>query len=199
VVGVQDLCQAASPAYLCALSLGNLPVVARELQPVEDKVALPPLARRLELFGDTLEAMAHLAAFAQLRSAARLGAAAAEELIDFGQELLAHPAPWVDAARAVDAANSAAFAKFQAAWRGGDPRLHALVPKSAIAKAAPGAKRARATDRAPQSAATRKEGGKEGGAQAPRTGLQGKKAKPRKASKPAPRKAAPGRVESRKK
>jgi uncharacterized protein (DUF2252 family) len=137
VAGVQDLCQAASPAFLCALSLGDMPVVARELQPVEDKVALPPLARHLDQFDETLDAMARLSAYAQLRSAGRNGAAGADELIAFGLELLARPAPWIDAARAVDAANTAAYALFQAAWRDGDPRLRALVPQAPAVPPAP--------------------------------------------------------------
>jgi uncharacterized protein (DUF2252 family) len=127
VAAIQDLCQVASPAFLSAMSLGDMPVVARELQPVEDKIALAPLAHRLDRFGETLEAMAHLSAYAQLRSAGRAGAAGADELIGFGSELLARPDPWVAAARAVDAANAAAYAKFQAAWREGDPRLHRLA------------------------------------------------------------------------
>ncbi len=142
VVGVQDLCQAASPAYLNAMRLGELPVVVRELQPVEDKVALSPLARRLDRFDVTLESMAHLSAYAQLRSAGRHGACSVEELIAFGQELLARPAPWIDAARAVDAANHVAFARFQAAWHGDDPRLHALVQDVAPVKGASRARKA---------------------------------------------------------
>jgi uncharacterized protein (DUF2252 family) len=127
VVAVQDLCQAASPAYLRAAALGRMPVVVRELQPVEDRIALAPLARRLARFDDTLEAMARLAAYAQLRGAARGGAAGVDELVDYGRELSARPAPWIDAARAVDAANVAAYARFQAAWQAGDPRLLALT------------------------------------------------------------------------
>ena len=130
VVGVQDLCQAASPAYLCALTLGKLPFVVRELQPVEDKIALAPLGRALERLDGTLGSMARLAAYAQLRAASRIGAAGADELIEFGRELAARPAPWIDAARAVHAANAKAFAIFREAWRDGDPRLLSLTRQS---------------------------------------------------------------------
>ncbi len=137
VVAVQDLCQAAAPAYLCPQRLGAMSVVVRELQPVEDKISLAPLARQLASFDDTLDAMARLSAYAQLRSAGRHGAASVEELVDFGERMLAKPAVWVDAARAVDAANSRAHAVFQAAWRNGDPRLHDLAQKATPVRAKP--------------------------------------------------------------
>jgi len=127
VVAIQDSCQAAAPAYLSPQHLGALPVVVRELQPVEDKIALPPLARHLAFFDDTLDAMARLAAYAQLRSAGRHGAASVEELIEFGERILARPATWTDAARAIDAANSRSFDRFRKAWHGADPRLQALI------------------------------------------------------------------------
>jgi uncharacterized protein (DUF2252 family) len=126
VVDVQDLCQAASPAYLCALQLGGAPYVVRELQPVEDRVALVPLARRVDRLDDTMEEMGRLSAYAQLRSAGRAGSADADALIGYGQELLMKPDIWVDAARAVEAANATAFARFRTAWASGDERLLAL-------------------------------------------------------------------------
>jgi uncharacterized protein (DUF2252 family) len=136
VAHVQDLCQAASPAYLCALDLGTVAFVARELQPVEDKMALAPLVRRIDRLDETLASMAKLSAYAQLRGAGRRGADGADALIAFGQALLAQPAPWIEAARAVDAANSAAYVRFRAAWRAGEPRLHALcAPPQARAPA----------------------------------------------------------------
>ncbi len=126
VAHVQDLCQAASPAYLCALQMGGAPFVVRELQPVEDRMALAPLVRRIDRLDETLAAMARLSAYAQLRSAGRLGAAGADDLITFGNQLLLQPAPWLEAAVAVAAANAAAFARFRTAWRSGDARLHDL-------------------------------------------------------------------------
>jgi len=126
VVGVQDVCQAAPPAYLCALNLGNTAFVVRELQPVEDKVALAPLAQRINRLDETLQSMARLSAYAQLRSAGRTGAAAVDDLIAFGRQLQQRPRRWLEAARAIDAANSAAFATFRSAWQAGDERLQAL-------------------------------------------------------------------------
>jgi uncharacterized protein (DUF2252 family) len=130
VVAIQDACQAASPAYLSAVHLGGQPFVARELQPVEDRVALDPLARGRKSLAQTLQSMATLAAYAQLRSAGRLGAAGVDELMAFGNALRAQPRPWLDAARAIDAANGAAFRQFGAAWRDRDPRLLALCETS---------------------------------------------------------------------
>jgi uncharacterized protein (DUF2252 family) len=126
VVAIQDACQAASPAYLSAVMLGTSAYVVRALQPVEDRIALAPLARERKTLDHTLESMARLAAYAQLRSAGRLGAAGVDDLIAFGHELLARPVPWLDAARAVDAANTAAYRRFRAAWNAQDPRLLAL-------------------------------------------------------------------------
>ncbi len=126
VVGVQDICQAASPAYLSAMNLGNTAFVVRELQPVEDRMALAPLVQRINRLDDTLQSMARLTAYAQLRSAGRTGAAAVDDLIAFGHQLLQRPRRWLEAARAIDAANSAAFATFRSAWQAGDERLHAL-------------------------------------------------------------------------
>jgi len=123
VVAIQDICQVASPAYLCALKLGRVAYVVRELQPVEDRIVLGHLARNRNALDRTLQAMATLAAYAQLRSSGRTGAAPADDLIGFGRNLLARPRRWVEAARAVDAANSAAYARYCLAWRKGDPRL----------------------------------------------------------------------------
>ncbi len=126
VVAVQDMCQAASPAYLSTVTLGKAAFVARELQPVEDRVALSRLSRRIARFDATLRAMGALAAYAQLRSAGRLGAAPVEDLVGHGAQLRTRPGPWIDAAFAIASANQKAFARFADAWHGGDERLLAL-------------------------------------------------------------------------
>ena len=126
VVDVQDICQASCPAYLTAMPIGGRPFVVRELQPVEDRVALEQLARRPKRFVDALSSMADVAAYAHLRAAGRLGAASPETMVEFGFELMAQPKPWIDAAREVDAHNSRAQRVFRTAWRQRDPRLIAL-------------------------------------------------------------------------
>jgi uncharacterized protein (DUF2252 family) len=126
VVTVQDICQAACPAWLTAMPIGGRPFVVRELQPVEDRIALQHLVRQAKRLADTLGGMAEVAAYAQLRGAGRMGGAGPDAMIDFGFELMARPRPWLDAARAVDAHNSAAHGAFQASWRQRDPRLTRL-------------------------------------------------------------------------
>jgi uncharacterized protein (DUF2252 family) len=148
VVIAQDLCQAASPAFLTALPMAGASFVVRELQPVEDKMALPHLARRSRRLDDALGEMARLAAYAQLRSAGRMGATGADALVEFGDELRARPRPWLDTARAVDAANRAAFSTFRTAWRKRDPRLTALCePAEAPAAKSSARRRARTASR----------------------------------------------------
>jgi uncharacterized protein (DUF2252 family) len=126
VVIVQDVCQAACPAYLSAMPIGGQPFVVRELQPVEDRVALDRLARQPKRLAKTLGAMAEVSAYAQLRGAGRLGSAGPDPMIEFGHEVLSRPRPWLDAARQVDSRNAVAFRKFRSAWRRRDARLTRL-------------------------------------------------------------------------
>ncbi|HEX4598046.1 MAG TPA: DUF2252 family protein [Burkholderiaceae bacterium] len=126
VVTVQDICQAACPAYLTAMSIKGRPFVVRELQPVEDRVALDRLAQQPKRLTDTLGNMAEVAAYAQLRGAGRIGAAGPDSMIEFGFELMAQPRPWIEAARDVDARNTQAHRLFRAAWRQRDARLISL-------------------------------------------------------------------------
>jgi uncharacterized protein (DUF2252 family) len=126
VVTVQDIGQAACPAYLTAMPIGGRPFVVRELQPVEDRVALDRLTRQPKRLADTLGSMAEVAAHAQLRGAGRMGSAGTDAMIEFGFELMAYPRPWLDAAREVDARNAQAHRAFRAAWREHDSRLIGL-------------------------------------------------------------------------
>ena len=126
VVTVQDISQAACPAYLTAMEIGGRPFVVRELQPVEDRVALDRLASQPKRLAETLGSMAEVAAHAQLRGAGRMGSAGTDAMIEFGFDLMAHPRPWIDAAREVDTRNAQAHRVFRAAWRERDPRLIGL-------------------------------------------------------------------------
>jgi len=126
VVTVQDICQAACPAYLTAMSIGGRPFVVRELQPVEDRVALDHLTRQPKRLADTLGSMAEVAAYAQLRGAGRMGSAGPDPMIEFGFDLMAQLRPWLDAAREIDARNAQAYRAFRAAWRQRDARLIGL-------------------------------------------------------------------------
>ena len=124
VVTVQDICQAACPAYLTAMSIGGRPFIVRELQPVEDRIALDRLARQPKRLADTLGSVTEVAAYAQLRGAGRMGSASPDAMIGF--ELMSHPRPWLDAACEVDSKNATAHRAFRAAWRRRDPRLIGL-------------------------------------------------------------------------
>jgi uncharacterized protein (DUF2252 family) len=123
VVTVQDICQAACPAYLTAMSLGGRGFVVRELQPVEDRIALDQLVRQPKRLAETLSCMAEVAAYSQLRGAGRMGGASPDGMMEFGFDLLSQPRPWIDGAREVDARNTQAHRAFRAAWRQSDPRL----------------------------------------------------------------------------
>jgi len=126
VVTVQDICQAACPAYLTAMSIGGRPFIVRELQPVEDRIALDRLARQPKRLADTLGSVTEVAAYAQLRGAGRMGSASPDAMIEFGFDLMSHPRPWLDAACEVDSKNATAHRAFRAAWRRRDPRLIGL-------------------------------------------------------------------------
>ena len=123
VVTVQDMSQAACPAFLTAMPIGGRAFVVRELQPVEDRIALEHLTRQPKRLAETWNSMAEVAAYAQLRAAGRMGGAGPDTMIDFGIDLLVQPKPWLDAARDVDARNTAAHRRFRAAWRQHDARL----------------------------------------------------------------------------
>jgi uncharacterized protein (DUF2252 family) len=123
VVTVQDTCQAACPAFLTAMLIGGRAFVVRELQPVEDRMALEQLARQPKRLAETLSSMAEVSAYAQLRGAGHMGSAQPDAMIEFGFELMVQPRPWIDAAREVDSRNTAAQRIFRAAWRRRDPRL----------------------------------------------------------------------------
>jgi len=126
VVTVQDICQAACPAYLTAMCIGGRPFLVRELQPVEDRVALDRVASQPKRLADTLGGMAEVAAHAQLRGSGRMGSTGTDAMIEFGFELMAHPQPWLEASREVDARNAQTHRAFRAAWRERDPRLIGL-------------------------------------------------------------------------
>jgi uncharacterized protein (DUF2252 family) len=84
VVTTQRRVQAASPALLHAVALGRNSYILRELQPVEDRLALARARDKPRRLSDALCVMADVVAWGQLRSSGRQGSATADELIDFG-------------------------------------------------------------------------------------------------------------------
>jgi uncharacterized protein (DUF2252 family) len=127
IVSVQGYCQAASPAFLGVVRMLGRAFVARELQPLEDRISMEPLASHRRKLDTTLESMARLSAWSQLRAASRNGAAGTDDLAAWGEQVLEQAVKFVHAAEAMDAANQASHARFQRAWKQRDPRLLALV------------------------------------------------------------------------
>ncbi|MGZ5250595.1 MAG: DUF2252 domain-containing protein [Caldimonas sp.] len=85
VVTNQRRLQAVSPAFLQPVLMGESAYVLRDLQPSEDRVTLDAATQSRGTLEETIQTMARLVAWAQLRSSGRAGSATADELIDFGQ------------------------------------------------------------------------------------------------------------------
>jgi uncharacterized protein (DUF2252 family) len=84
VVEIQWRMQAISPALLAPVSFGRSSYVLRELQPVEDRLALAHWNKKLSRLRRVVVTMGESLAWAQLRSASREGASGLDELIAFG-------------------------------------------------------------------------------------------------------------------
>jgi uncharacterized protein (DUF2252 family) len=85
VVEIQWRMQAISPALLAPVSFGRSSYVLRELQPVEDRLALAHWNGKLSRLRKVVVTMGETLACAQLRSASREGASGVDELIAFGR------------------------------------------------------------------------------------------------------------------
>lgn len=85
VVAIQRRLQAVSPAFLQPVFMADNAYVLRALQPSEDRVTLDAATQGRGMLEQTVQTMARMVAWAQLRSSGREGSATADELIDFGQ------------------------------------------------------------------------------------------------------------------
>ncbi len=83
VVTLQRRLQAVPAAFLAPVMFDGVPYVLRGLQPVEDRVALDRWNGDLARLEQTLDTMAELVAWSELRSSGRQGSAIADELIEF--------------------------------------------------------------------------------------------------------------------
>ena len=100
IVEVQKRIQAASPALLYPLVLpGGVSYVLRELQPMEDKIALTDLVGKVKKIDNLVGNMGRLFAWGCLRSGGRQGSAITDELIAFGRDVDSWQQPLVDYAR----------------------------------------------------------------------------------------------------
>jgi uncharacterized protein (DUF2252 family) len=87
LIGIQNRVQAASPAYLNSIRLGEKWFVMKELQPLEDKIDFNLLQRDTDKFTDLLTDMGAIIAWNNLRAGGRQGSAIADEMIKFGRNL----------------------------------------------------------------------------------------------------------------
>lgn len=86
VVAIQDRMQNVAPALLGTTSFREDSYVLREMQPMADKIDFRLMKDRAADIECVISDMALMAASAQLRAAARQGAAGPDELIAFGQD-----------------------------------------------------------------------------------------------------------------
>lgn len=118
VVTAQLRLQAVSPAFLQPVFMADSAYVLRALQPSEDRVTLDAATQGRPVLEQTIQTMARMLAWAQLRSSGRAGSATADEMVDFGQR-----AKWrrklLDASSVCAAKVSRDAAAFNAAYDDG--------------------------------------------------------------------------------
>jgi uncharacterized protein (DUF2252 family) len=85
VVVNQARFQSMPPALLAAVALGRQYFIARELQPLQDRVSLVDWSRQVAQARRVIETMAQVTAWGHLRCSGRQGAAVADELMQFGR------------------------------------------------------------------------------------------------------------------
>lgn len=84
IVEIQQRVEAAAPALLSTVEIKGKHFVVKELQPLEDKLALEHLKGRVKRCTIFTGTVGELAAWGALRSGGRQGSATADELIGFG-------------------------------------------------------------------------------------------------------------------
>ena len=87
LISIQDRVQAASPAYLNPIKIGEKWFVMKELQPLEDKIDFTLLERDSDKLTQLLTDMGAIVAWNNLRCGGRQGSAIADKMIDFGRNL----------------------------------------------------------------------------------------------------------------
>lgn len=125
---VQRMMQARTPAILQAVSLAERSFVMREHQPAEDRLEIDALLSRPRRFVNTIETLARITAWNQLRAAGRKGAADVESLTEFAMQQ-EWQRDFLDVAVECAAKVEHDYASFETAWRNGDTQLTDLVAK----------------------------------------------------------------------
>lgn len=128
IVEVQKRIQAASPALLHPLTLpGGTSYVLRELQPVDDRIALNDLIGKPRKLLSVIATMGQLCGWGHLRASGRQGSAIADELIDFGQNHTRWQQPLIDYAHAYAQQVKADYEAYCDAYDQGF--FHAVTPE----------------------------------------------------------------------
>jgi uncharacterized protein (DUF2252 family) len=86
VVAVEQRMQGTTPALLDAVKIGKSGYVLRELQPSKDRLTLKDARGRPGRLRSVISTMAHVTAWAQLRSSGRQGSAVADDLIAYADD-----------------------------------------------------------------------------------------------------------------
>ncbi|MCY7335491.1 MAG: DUF2252 domain-containing protein [Chamaesiphon sp.] len=87
VMTVQQLVQSAPPALLAAIEFNDSSYLLRELQPTQDKINLKTGKSNPAQLDELIDTIAKVTAFAHLHGNGKLGAATAQDLIKFGNNL----------------------------------------------------------------------------------------------------------------
>ncbi len=87
VMTVQQLVQAAPPALLAAIEFNDTSYLLRELQPTQDKIDLKTSKSNPAQLDELIDTIAKVTAFAHLHGSGKLGAATAQDLMNFGNNL----------------------------------------------------------------------------------------------------------------
>ena len=85
IIGVQEMVQHVSPAFLSAFEYDNKWFVVKELQPMADKVNLSQAIKQPEQVENYIASLGMLSASGHLRSSGRKGSATADELYAFAE------------------------------------------------------------------------------------------------------------------
>jgi uncharacterized protein (DUF2252 family) len=86
VIGVQEIMQQVSPAFLSSFQYENDWFVVREMQPMEDRVNISSAIDQPWNVENYLADLSTLTASAQLRGSGRRGAASADDLMEFAED-----------------------------------------------------------------------------------------------------------------
>jgi uncharacterized protein (DUF2252 family) len=86
VVVIERTMQAAPPAFLEVIQMARRSYVLRELQPSNDRLDLDALSANSADLKQTLDSLAEIVAWDELRAASRSGSAPPAELIEFGKD-----------------------------------------------------------------------------------------------------------------